>query len=63
VDKWPNDLQYFVRKSGRFAQLLTDFLRTRIIDGWYAPMPFQIGSYSPGDENQSIWMPRLQSGG
>jgi len=52
VDKWPNDLQYFVRKSSRFARPLTDFLRARVIDGWYDPMPFDIGTYSPDNKTQ-----------
>jgi len=64
VDKWwPKDLQYFVRKSSRFAQPLTDFLRTRIVDGWYVPVPFHIGTYSPADETPPTWIPRPESGG
>ncbi|WP_141699015.1 hypothetical protein [Candidatus Thiosymbion oneisti] len=63
VDKWYYDLQYFVRKSSQFAQPLTDFLRARIINGWYAPMPFHIGSYSPDNETQPTWISHPESGG
>jgi len=62
VDKWwPKDLQYFVRKSSRFAQPLTDFLRTRIVDGWYVPVPFHIGTYSPADLDSASGIRRLIS--
>jgi len=53
------DLQFFVRKSSSRYQTLKEFLCNNIIDGWYEPLPFHIGTWKPKKEIQPTWIPRL----
>ena len=49
------DLQYFVRKDSRFAPALTAYLRQHVVDGWYAPLPFEIGSRRANPSAPPTW--------
>ena len=54
------DLQYFVRKSSPYYKSLKDFLETKIVDGWYKPLPYNIGTWIFDRKMQPAWIPRSE---
>jgi hypothetical protein len=63
TDRSSYDLQYFVRKSSPYFKSLKDFLKTNIVDGWYEPLPYRIGTWISYKKMHPTWIPRAEPGG
>ncbi|MFA6223184.1 MAG: hypothetical protein WC647_12795 [Desulfomonilaceae bacterium] len=52
------DLQFFVNKSSKFSPSLESFLKNNVVDGWYDPSPYSIGTYKLKREIEPKWVIR-----
>lgn len=49
------DLYFFVRSSSPESQSIASYLRSRVLDGRYDPLPYPFGTYTPPQDTPSVW--------